>query len=165
MGPAEAIGRAAGVDLVRARLLPEEKIAAVRELRAKHGMVAMVGDGVNDSPALAEADVGIAMGVAGSPAAIETADVALMADDLTRVPYAIRLSQMVRKTVRFNIAVALGLKLTLAVGAVLGFVSLAVAVLVGDMGGSLLVTLNSLRLARLHPPGPHEHGPSGSHRP
>lgn len=163
-GPAEAIGRAVGVDLIKARLLPEEKVAAVRELRTHHGSVAMVGDGVNDSPALAEANVGIAMGAAGSPAAIETADVALMADDLTRVPYAIRLSQMARKTVRFNIAVALGLKLTLAVGAVLGVVSLAVAVLVGDMGGTLLVTLNSLRLAHLHPPVHHEHGQTGSNR-
>jgi Cd2+/Zn2+-exporting ATPase len=161
-GPAEAIGRAVGVDLIRARLLPEEKVAAVSALRARYGSVAMIGDGVNDAPALAEASVGIAMGAAGSPAAIETADVALMADDLTRVPYAIRLSQMARSTARFNIAVALGLKLTLAVGAVLGVVSLAVAVLVGDMGGSLLVILNSLRMAHLNPPAHDEHGPSGA---
>ncbi|MDX2059828.1 MAG: cation-translocating P-type ATPase [Gemmatimonadales bacterium] len=160
LGPAEAVGNAVGVDLIRARLLPEEKVAAVRDLRTQYGSVAMVGDGVNDSPALAEANVGIAMGAAGSPAAIETADVALMADDLTRVPYAIQLSQMARKTVRFNIAVALGLKLVLAVGAVLGVVSLAVAVLVGDMGGSLLVTVNSLRLAHLHPPEQDEHAPA-----
>ena len=160
LGPAEAIGRSVGVDLIKARLLPEEKVAAVRELRRQYGSVAMVGDGVNDSPALAEANVGIAMGAAGSPAAVETADVALMADDLTRVPYAIQLSQMARNTVRFNITVALGVKLALAVGAVLGVVSLAVAVLVGDLGGSLLVTVNSLRLANLHPPDHDEHGPA-----
>jgi Cd2+/Zn2+-exporting ATPase len=151
-GPAEAVGRAVGVDLVKARLLPEEKVAAIRDLRATHRFVAMIGDGVNDAPALAEASVGIAMGAAGSPATIETADVALMADDLGRVPYAIQLARMARRTVRFNIAFALGIKLILAVGAIFGVVSLAVAVLVGDMGGSLLVTINSLRLAHLHPP-------------
>ncbi|MDX2061300.1 MAG: cation-translocating P-type ATPase [Gemmatimonadales bacterium] len=152
-GPAAEVGGAVGVDLIRARLMPEDKVAAIRDLRERYGSIAMVGDGVNDSPALAEANVGIAMGAAGSPAAIETADVALMADDLTRIPYAIQLSRVARRTVRINIAVALGLKLALAVGAVLGVVSLAVAVIIGDMGGSLLVTLNSLRLAGLHPSG------------
>ena len=142
------VGRQIGVDEVRARLLPEDKVQAVRALRGLHGSVAMLGDGVNDAPALAEATVGLAMGAAGSPATIETADVALMADDLTRLPYAVHLARRARRMIRFNIALALGLKLVLAVGAVLGLVSLAVAVLVGDMGGSLMVTVNALRLAR-----------------
>jgi Cd2+/Zn2+-exporting ATPase len=145
---AQAIARATGVDAVQWRLLPAEKVDAMRELRARYGAVAMVGDGVNDAPALAEATVGVAMGAAGSPAAIETADVALMGDDLTKLPYAVVLARRARHTIRFNIALALTAKLVLAVGAVLGVVSLAVAVLVGDMGGSLAVTLNALRLAR-----------------
>jgi len=145
---AAAVGTEVGVDEWRPRLLPEDKVRAVQDLRETHGAVAMLGDGVNDAPALAEATVGLAMGAAGSPATIETADVALMADDLTKLPYAVRLARRARRTIRFNIALALGLKLVLAVGAVLGLVSLAVAVLVGDMGGSLAVTVNALRLAR-----------------
>lgn len=103
---------------------------------------------MNDAPALATATVGVAMGAAGSPATIETADVALMGDDLSKLPYAIHLARKSRRTIRFNIGLALAAKLVLAAGAVLGVVSLAVAVLVGDMGGSLAVTLNALRLAR-----------------
>lgn len=148
---ADVVGRAVGVDDVRARLLPEEKVDAVRELRERYGAVAMIGDGVNDAPALAEATIGLAMGGAGSPATIETADVALTGDDLSKFPYAVRLSRSTRRTIRFNVAFAIGLKLVLAVGAVSGVVSLAVAVLVGDMGGSLAVTLNALRLARQKP--------------
>jgi Cd2+/Zn2+-exporting ATPase len=144
---AEAVARAAGVDEVRARLLPEQKVEAIKALRERYGEVAMLGDGVNDAPALAAATVGVAMGAAGSPAAIETADVALMANDISRLPYAIRLARQSRRTVRFSIALALTLKLVLAVGAVAGVVSLAVAVLLGDMGGSLAVTANALRLA------------------
>ena len=145
---AQLVARLTGVDAVRWRLLPEQKVEAVRELRAQYGTVAMLGDGVNDAPALAEATVGLAMGAAGSPATIETADVALMGDDLTKLPYAVHLARKARRTIRFNIALALTAKLLLAVGAVMGIVSLAVAVLVGDMGGSLAVTLNALRLAR-----------------
>jgi Cd2+/Zn2+-exporting ATPase len=145
---AQAIALATGVDAVQWRLLPAEKVDAIRELRRRYGSVAMVGDGVNDAPALAEATVGVAMGAAGSPAAIETADVALMGDDLSKLPYAVLLARRARRTIRFNIALALTAKLVLAVGAVLGVVSLAVAVLVGDMGGSLAVTLNALRIAR-----------------
>lgn len=144
---ARAVGAATGVDDVRFRLSPEEKVVAVRELRSRYGAVAMLGDGVNDAPALAEATVGLAMGAAGSPAAIEAADVALLADDLTKVPYAVHLARRARATIRLNIGIALGLKALLGVGAVLGLVSLPVAVLVGDMGGSLAVTLSALRLA------------------
>jgi Cd2+/Zn2+-exporting ATPase len=148
---ADAVGADVGVDEVRSRLLPEEKVEVVRSLREQYGTVAMLGDGVNDAPALAEASVGIAMGAAGSPAAIEAADVALMSDDLTKLPYAIRLARKARHTIRFNIAFAIGIKLILAVGAVAGLVSLAAAVLVGDMGGALAVTLNALRLAAFKP--------------
>ncbi len=148
MAAAKTVGRLTGVDAVRWRLRPEEKVEAVRELRNQYGAVAMLGDGVNDAPALAEATVGVAMGAAGSPATIETADVALLGDELMKLPYVVHLARRARRTVRFNIALALTAKLVLAVGAVLGVVSLAVAVLVGDMGGSLAVTLNALRLAR-----------------
>ncbi len=146
---ARRIGAALGIDQIEAGLLPEEKVRSVEQLRETHTSVAMLGDGVNDAPALAAASVGIAMGAAGSPATVETADVALMADDLNMLPYAVRVSQMARRLVRFNIAAALGLKMLLAVGAVGGVVSLLVAVLVGDMGASLTVTLNAMRLTRL----------------
>ena len=148
---ARAIGEAVGMDEVRAGLRPEGKVEAVREIVRLHRGAAMVGDGVNDAPALAAADVGLAMGGAGSPATIETADIALMADDLNMLPYARRVSQLARRLVRFNIAFALGLKALLAIGAVGGFVTLIVAVLVGDLGASLAVTLNAMRLARLKP--------------
>jgi len=148
---ARAIARQVGIRDVRARLLPQDKVDAVEELRSRHKVVAMLGDGVNDAPALAAASVGIAMGAAGSPATIETADVALMADDLAMLPYAVRVARLARRLVRLNIAAALTLKVLLAVGAVGGVVSLLVAVLVGDMGASILVTLNAMRLAHVTP--------------
>jgi len=146
---ARSIASALGVSDVRAGLLPEEKVRAVEELKGRHDVVAMVGDGVNDAPALAASSIGIAMGGAGSPATIETADVALMADDLNMLPYAVRVAQLARRLVRFNIGLALGLKMLLAFGAVAGVVSLMVAVLVGDMGASIAVTLNAMRLPRM----------------
>jgi Cd2+/Zn2+-exporting ATPase len=138
-----------GIAEVRAGLLPEDKVNAIVEYRREHEGVAMLGDGVNDAPALAAADVGIVMGAAGSPASVETADVALMGDDLGLLPYALRVGQRARRTLRFNIGLALALKLSLAVGAVLGTVSLLGAVLVGDLGASLAVTANAMRIARL----------------
>lgn len=146
---ARTIGRDLGVDEVRSRLLPEDKVDAVKELEARYGAVAMVGDGVNDAPALAAATVGVAMGAMGTDAALETADVALMGDDLTRLPYVRRLSLRARNVIRQNIAAAILVKAVLAVGVPLGWVSLVTAVVVGDLGVSLAVTLNALRLGRV----------------
>ncbi|ELZ41031.1 heavy metal translocating P-type ATPase [Halorubrum tebenquichense] len=154
---ARAIGDRVGVDEVRAELLPDEKVAAVREIAAEtEGGVAMVGDGINDAPALAAADVGIAMGAAGTDTAIETADVALMADDLTRLPYVVDLSARAGDTIRRNIGASLAVKAVLAAGAPLGYVSVAMAVVVGDMGMSLGVTGNALRLGNVEPAEPPE---------
>jgi Cd2+/Zn2+-exporting ATPase len=143
---AEAVAREMGVDEVRARLMPEDKVEVVRDLEARYGLVAMVGDGVNDAPALATAGVGIAMGAIGTDAALETADVALMGDDLTRLPYVRRLSLRARGVIRQNIAAAILVKAALALAVPFGWVSLVTAVVVGDMGVSLAVTLNALRL-------------------
>ncbi len=146
---ADAIGADVGVDEVRAELLPADKLAVLREMHARHGGVAMVGDGVNDAPALAAATVGIAMGAAGSDTALETADIALMGDDLDRLPYLVRLSRRARGVIRQNIVAAIAIKAVLAVLVPFGYVSLITAVLVGDMGVSLLVTGNALRLGRV----------------
>jgi Cd2+/Zn2+-exporting ATPase len=148
---AAAIGAEMGLDEVRHSLRPAAKVEAVRELGRRHRTVAMVGDGVNDAPALAAAHVGIAMGGAGSPATIETADIVLMSDDLGMLPYARRLTRTARRLVRVNIGLALGLKALLALGAVTGHVSLITAVLVGDMGATIAVVLNAMRLSRVTP--------------
>ena len=139
---------ASGVDEVHAELLPEDKVRVVGELRARFGPVAMVGDGINDAPALASADVGVVMGVAGTGVAIETADVALMSDQLDRLPYALRLGRATVRNVRTNIAIALGLKLAFVALAAAGLATLWMAIL-ADTGASLLVTANSLRLLRM----------------
>jgi Cd2+/Zn2+-exporting ATPase len=139
-----------GVDGFRAGLLPEEKVTAVESLRGMGGVV-MVGDGVNDAPALARADVGIAMGAMGSDVALETADIALMQDRLDRLPYAIDLSRATMRRIRENITMSIVVKLGVAVLALSGFVTLWIAVAVGDMGLSLAVILNALRLGRIKP--------------
>ncbi|WP_044736099.1 heavy metal translocating P-type ATPase [Geobacillus kaustophilus] len=145
---AQAIGRQAGVSDIRAGLLPEEKLAAIRELKQRCGVTAMVGDGVNDAPALAAADVGVAMGGAGTDTALETADVVLMADDLRQLPYTIRLGRRTLAVIRQNIAFALGLKALALAAAIPGWLTLWLAVF-ADMGATLLVTLNSMRLLRV----------------
>ena len=150
-GTARAIAETVGVDDYRADLLPEEKVVAVEALRSAHGEVAMVGDGVNDAPALATADVGVAMGAAGTDTALETADIALMGDDIGKLPYLHALSRAANGIIRQNVWGSLGVKTLLAVGVPFGYVSVALAVVVGDMGMSLGVTGNAMRLARLSP--------------
>jgi Cd2+/Zn2+-exporting ATPase len=144
---ARLVASEVGVDEVRADLLPEDKVRAVRELRERYGPVAMIGDGINDAPALAAADLGIAMGVAGSHAALETADIALMTDELARVPFLVRLSHRTVSVIKANVAIAVGLKALFLALAVTGHASLWMAV-VADAGGSLLVVSNALRLLR-----------------
>ncbi len=144
---ANAIGRAVGADQVRANLLPAAKVQAVEGLLADYGAVGMVGDGVNDAPALARSTVGIAMGAAGTDAALETADIALMGDDLTKVPATLRLSRRALGVIRQNIALSLAIKAAFVLLAVLGIATLWGAVF-ADMGTSLIVTLNGMRLAR-----------------
>jgi Cd2+/Zn2+-exporting ATPase len=146
-GAAQSLASTIGLDDFRADLLPEQKLAAVKELRSRYGALAMVGDGVNDAPALATADVGIAMGVAGTDAALETADIALMADELPKIPYAIRLSRATARNIRMNIGFSLALKAAFLVLAVAGAATLWMAV-VADMGASLIVIANALRLLR-----------------
>jgi Cd2+/Zn2+-exporting ATPase len=146
-GAAARVARQVGVDAVRSGLLPQDKVDAVKAMRAEWGTVGMVGDGINDAPALAAADVGIVMGAAGSDAALETADVALMGDDLPKLPFALRLSRATVRTVRVNIALALGVKLVFLALAIGGYTSLWLAIL-ADTGTSLVVIANGMRLLR-----------------
>ena len=142
---ARAIAERVGLDDWRAELLPEEKLAAIDGLSAEHGRVAMVGDGVNDAPALAQADVGIAMGGAGADVAMETADIVLMGSDLGRLPRAIGLSRFARRIITQNLVIALGVIAVVAPLGALGFATLALAVLLHE-GSTVVVVLNSLRL-------------------
>ena len=144
---AHAVAREAGIDEVRAGLLPEDKLAAIRELQKQHGTVAMAGDGINDAPALASADVGFAIGAAGTDVAVETAGIVILQDDLRRVAEVVRLSRRTRTVLMQNFGIALGLKLVFLGLAVAGVASMWMAVF-ADVGASLLVIANGLRLAR-----------------
>ncbi|MEW1881569.1 cation-translocating P-type ATPase [Rhodococcus sp. NPDC080181] len=144
---ARSTAQALGLDDYRAELLPEDKSAAIRELREKHGVIAMVGDGVNDAPALANADLAIAMGAASTDVALETADVALMADELDRLPAAIRLSRRARNNIKINIALSLTVVAILIVAALAGWMSLTTGLLLNG-GSAALIILNGLRMLR-----------------
>ncbi|MBS0207774.1 MAG: cadmium-translocating P-type ATPase [Planctomycetes bacterium] len=146
-GTADAIARETGVNEVHAELLPADKVTAVESLVAKYGRVAMVGDGVNDAPALGRATLGIAMGAAGSDAAIETADIALMSDDLSKLPWLIRHSRHTLAIIRQNIGFSLAVKAIFVVLTFAGYSSLWTAI-AADTGASLLVIMNGLRLLR-----------------
>jgi Cd2+/Zn2+-exporting ATPase len=146
-----AIARQAGVDEAHGDLLPDQKIERIRKLLAEHKQVGMIGDGVNDAPAMAAATVGIAMGAAGSDTAIETADIALMQDDLSKVAEAIHLGRRTVRVIQFNIAFAIIVKLVFLVLAVFGYTSLWFAI-AADTGATLIVIGNALRLLRVEPP-------------
>lgn len=142
---AERIASAVGIDEVRAELLPEDKVEAIGDLVARHGTVAMVGDGVNDAPAMVKANLGIAMGAAGTDTAIETADLALMSDDLGKLAWLVRHSHRMQRVLRQNIAFALGVKAVFTLLAFAGIATLWGAI-AADMGASLLVVFNGLRM-------------------
>jgi Cd2+/Zn2+-exporting ATPase len=142
---ANNIGREVGVTDVRANLLPEDKLDAIRQLQAEHGAIAMTGDGVNDAPALATATVGIAMGGAGTAVALESADVALMADDLRQLPFAVGLSRASRAIIQQNLAISLGIIALLIVTSVFGWMQLSGTVVLHE-GSTIFVVLNALRL-------------------
>jgi Cd2+/Zn2+-exporting ATPase len=146
-GTAEVIGRETGVAEVRADLLPADKLDAIGKLVEQYKDVAMIGDGINDAPALSRATLGIAMGAAGSDTAMEAADVALMSDDLSKIPWLIRHSRRMMGIIRANIALSLGVKAVFVVLTMLGHASLWAAI-AADMGVSLLVIVNALRLLR-----------------
>jgi Cd2+/Zn2+-exporting ATPase len=144
---AKAIATLVGIDDARGDLLPEDKLKIIEELTAQDAHVGMVGDGINDAPALAKADLGFAMGAAGTDTAIETADVALMQDDLRKIPEFIRMSRKASTILKQNIAFAIGIKVVFFALAFAGIATLWMAVF-ADMGASLIVVANGLRMLR-----------------
>ncbi|MGH7601608.1 MAG: heavy metal translocating P-type ATPase, partial [bacterium] len=144
---AAAIAKAMGITEYRAELMPDDKVTAIKELLAKYGEVAMVGDGVNDAPAMATSTVGIAMGTAGSDVALETADVALMADDLSKLPFAVALSRQARRIILQNLIISLGVIAMLIPSALFGIAGIGIAIVFHE-GSTLLVVANALRLLR-----------------
>lgn len=141
---ADAVARTVGLTEAKGDLMPEQKVETVKVLRERHGKVAMVGDGVNDAPAMANATVGIAMGAAGSDVALEAADVALMSDDLSQLPFAVGLSRRTRRVIKQNLWVSLGVVAVLIPATIFGL-NIGTAVLFHE-GSTLLVVINALRL-------------------
>ncbi len=160
---ARSIASQVGIDDARGELLPDDKLAAMDELLAKYGAVGMVGDGINDAPALAKATIGFAMGAAGTDTAIETADVALMQDDLRKLPQFVRLSRAVGRVLTQNIAFAIAVKIVFFALALSGHVTLWMAVF-ADMGGSLLVVFNGLRLLQFEAEHPMRLNPESQNK-
>ena len=142
-----AIARQAGIDDCRSGLLPDQKLAVIEELTRAHRSVVMVGDGVNEAPALAMATIGVAMGAAGTDVALETADVVLMSDDLSRLPYAVALSRKTRRVIRQNLGIALAVISVLVTGTLLGITTLPLGV-IGHEGSTIVVVLNGSRRLR-----------------
>lgn len=149
---ARTIAKEVEIDAYYANLLPDEKVNIVKEISRKYGKVAYAGDGINDAPAIASADVGIAMGMRGIDVTIETADMVLANDNLMNIPYLIDLSKKTVSIVRFNVILSITLKFLLAVLALLGFITLIDAVAFGDDGLALVVVFNSFRLLRYGKP-------------
>ena len=149
---ANKVANEIGLDYVYSNLLPEDKLNILDTIRNKFGDVAMVGDGINDAPALARANIGIAMGAAGSDVAIETADVALMQDDISKLPYLFSLSQKTMNIIKQNITLAILVKALFVILAILGLITLMMSVGIGDLGLTLVVILNSFRIAMVKDP-------------
>lgn len=143
---ARAVAIQLGLEEYHHDLFPADKVNKIEEIVSRYGHVAMVGDGVNDAPALARANIGIAMGAAGSDVAMESADIALLHDDLSRIEYLVNLSQKTMGVVRQNVALSILIKSSFAILAIFGLVTLWMAVSIGDMGLSLAVILNALRI-------------------
>ena len=144
---AQAIGREVGMAEIHAELLPDEKSGVIEALRREHGPVAMIGDGVNDAPALASADLGIAVGAAGSDVALETADIVVLGEDLAALAHAVDLSHRTRRIVRQNLVFAVTVMVTLVILAGFGLIGLTTGV-IGHEGSTVVVVFNGLRLLR-----------------